>query len=274
MEASETTYEASIRASIRSRWLGRPLHYYPALPSTNDLLAEMAVQDASAGSMVVTDFQSRGKGRLGRSWLAPAGTSLLFSLLFRPDWPPERAAWLTMIAGLATVSAIESITGLSTSLKWPNDLVLPARNQWPKVGGLLLEGTFASNRMQAAVLGIGVNVNIEPEQLPSTKYPASSLLIESGSSIRRADLLGSILESLESRYQAADQGHSPHEEWQSRLISLGRRIQVTHSVDGRRIVGIAEGVDDWGRILVLDDGGRQHVMAAGDVTLQVDNSED
>ena len=90
---SEAPYEASIRASIKTRWLGWPLHFYAALPSTNDLLVEMAAQNAPAGSMVVTDFQSQGKGRLGRSWQAPAGTSLLFSLLFRPEWPPERSAW-------------------------------------------------------------------------------------------------------------------------------------------------------------------------------------
>jgi len=273
-ESSETTYAASIRASIKSRWLGRPLHYYPALPSTNDLLVEMAAQDAPAGSMIVTDFQSQGKGRLGRSWLAPAGTSLLFSVLFRPDWPPERAAWLTMIAGLAAVEAIESVTGLPTNLKWPNDLVMPAGNRWRKVGGLLLEGKFAADRMYAAVLGIGINVNIKSGQLPSTIYPATSLLIESGRVIRRADLLGPILESLESGYEATDRGHSPHADWQSRLINLGLRIQVTHTGDGRTIVGIAEGTDDWGRLFVRDDSGRQHVLAAGDVSLQVDNSKE
>jgi BirA family biotin operon repressor/biotin-[acetyl-CoA-carboxylase] ligase len=247
-ESNETTYAASIRASIKTRWLGRPLHYYPALPSTNDLLVKMAAQDAPAGSMVVTDFQSQGKGLLGRSWFAPAGTSLLFSLLFRPDWPPERAAWLTMIAGLASVEAIESVTGLPTNLN--------------------------ADRMHATVLGIGINVNIKPEQLPSTKYPASSLLIESGRIIRRADLLGLILESLENGYEAADQGQSPQADWQSRLINLGRRIQVTHTGDGRTIVGIAEGTDDWGRLFVRDDSGRQHVLAAGDVSLQVDNSRE
>lgn len=270
-ESSEAAYAASIRVETGTRWLGRPLHYYPTLPSTNDLLVELAAQDAPTGSMVVTDYQSRGKGRLGRRWLAPAGTSLLFSLLFRPEWPPEQAAWLTMIAGLAAVRAIESVTGQPASLKWPNDLVLPAGNRWCKVGGLLLEGQFSADRMHAAVLGIGINVNIEPEQLPSTHYPASSLLIESGRVVQRASLLGSILKSLESEYEAADRGQSPHLDWQSRLITLGRRIQVTTSSDGRTIVGIAEGTDDWGRILVRDDSGRQHAMAAGDVTLQVDN---
>lgn len=273
-EADETTYPVSIRAGMRTKWLGRPLHYHPSVSSTNDLLAEMAAQDAPAGTLIVTDYQKQGKGRLGRRWLAPAGTSLLFSLLFRPNWPPEQAAWLTMLAGLAAVEAIESVTGLTASLKWPNDLILPAAGAWRKVGGLLLEGQFVAGRLHTAIMGIGINVNIRPDQFPAAASPATSLLIDSGRAFRREELLCQLLVSLEPGYEAAAGGQSPQVDWEKHLITLGRRVRVSQAKDGEPVTGVAESTDDWGRLLVRDDKGRQHTFSAGDVTLQVDNSRD
>ena len=273
-EADETEYPASIRAEMRTQWLGRPLHYHASVSSTNDLLAELARQNAPAGTLVVTDYQKQGKGRLGRRWLAPAGTSLLFSLLFRPNWPPEQAAWLTMLAGLAAVEAIRSATGLTVSLKWPNDLVLPNAGEWRKVGGLLLEGQFISGRLTTAILGIGINVNIEANQLPETISPATSLLIESGRMFPREKLLNLLLTTLESAYEVVARGQSPKADWEKHLVTLGHRVRLSQSGGGETLTGVAESVDDWGRLIVRDDEGRRHAYSAGDVTLQVDNSRD
>jgi BirA family biotin operon repressor/biotin-[acetyl-CoA-carboxylase] ligase len=282
-DLNATEYVASIRAARKSRWLGRPLHYHSTVSSTNDVLADMARAGSSAGAMVVTDHQSEGKGRLGRRWLAPAGTSLLFSLLFRPSWPAERATWLTMLAGLAALEAVESCVGLRARLKWPNDLMLPAGGQWLKVGGMLLEGQLVGGRWNAAILGIGINVNIQPEDIPETRLPATSLLKESGRLISRARLLGALLTNLEKGYEAAEQGHSPHQAWERELLTIGQQVTLgqqspasnaSRAEDHRPVVGIAVGTDEWGRLIVRDSEGGQHAVTAGDVTVQVDNSGD
>ena len=102
---------------LHTQWLGRRIYYHPVVQSTNDLMKERAEMGEPAGSLLLADYQSKGKGRHGRQWQAPAGSSLLFSLLFRPDWSVEQATWLTMIAGLATIRAIDKQTGLSLGLK-------------------------------------------------------------------------------------------------------------------------------------------------------------
>lgn len=271
-DLTEASYPESVEAALKTQWLGRTLHYFPTVTSTNYLLADLARRGAPAGTVILSDYQRQGKGRLGRRWLAPAGTSLLFSLLLRPNWPAERAGWITMLAGLSAVRAIRSATGLAIGLKWPNDLILPARNEWRKVGGLLLEGQFADDRLSSAILGIGINVNVQADQLPVTDPPATSLLVESGQTMQRARLLALLLQFLESAYEAADGGLSPHAEWQRHLVTLGQRVQVTWDTADQKTTGVAEGTDEWGRLLVRDGQGRLHTFSAGDVTLQVDNS--
>lgn len=273
-DPNEAPYPELVETGLKTQWLGRPLHYFPTVTSTNDLLADLAKRGATAGTLILSDYQQQGKGRLGRRWLAPAGTSLLFSLLLRPDWPAEQAGWITMLGGLSAAEAIKSATGLAIGLKWPNDLVLAVQNEWRKVGGLLLEGQFAGDRLSSAILGIGINVNIKAEQLPVTDPVATSLLIESGQITGRAELLILLLQFLEQAYEAADGGLSPHAEWERRLVTLGHQVQVTWGAPDQRTTGIAEGTDEWGRLLVRDGQGHQHTFSAGDVTLQVDNSGD
>jgi len=273
-EIDKLDYPANIRAARTTRWLGRPLYFYHTVTSTNDIMANMARNGAGAGTILVADYQSQGKGRLGRKWQAPAGTSLLFSLLFRPSWPPERASWLTMIAGLAAVRAVKTICGLNPTLKWPNDLMLPVGDQWHKFGGILLEGLMADGRWQATIIGIGINVNIDPLQIGATRVPATSLLLASGQRVERAMLLNELLTTLEEIYAEAERGVSPRANWESCLVTLGRRVVVCHTSEHKTIAGTAIRTDEWGRLIVRDDNGLEHVVSAGDVTLQVDNSPD
>jgi BirA family biotin operon repressor/biotin-[acetyl-CoA-carboxylase] ligase len=273
-EIGKLDYPATIRAARTTRWLGRPLYFYLNVTSSNDIMANMARNGADAGTIVVADYQSQGKGRLGRRWQAPAGTSLLFSLLFRPSWPPERASWLTMIAGLATVRAVESICGLNPTLKWPNDLMLPVSGHWHKFGGILSESLTADGQWQATIIGIGINVNIDPLQIGATRVPATSLMLASGQRVERAVLLNELLTTLEQIYAEAERGVSPRASWESCLVTLGRRVVVSHTNDNKTIAGTAIRTDEWGRLFVRDDNGLEHVVSAGDVTLQVDNSPD
>ena len=261
--------ETAVQTALTTKWLGRAYRYFAAVASTNDLLKEDDVDDLPAGAVFLTDYQSQGRGRLNRRWLAPSGSSLLLSILFRPNWPPEQAQWLTMLISLAAAEAVEAATGLTVGVKWPNDLVVQQAGVWHKFSGLLLEGEMGEDgRLQRAVMGIGVNVNIPQTELPEAATPATSLLAATGRPISRLALLVDFLGRLEVGYETAVSGQSPHQAWKRRQVMLGQRVQVTQLDTEQRIVGIAEDVDGWGRLLVRDDAGHVHAIAAGDVTLR------
>ncbi len=228
----------------------------------------MAQKGEPAGTLLLADYQSQGKGRRGRRWQAPAGSSLLLSLLFRPDWPIEQANWLTMIAGLAVVRAIEGETNLTTALKWPNDIVIVRGGQTRKVGGILLESEMSLHRLSWVVLGIGLNVNISADHLPQASTPATSLFVELDQTIHRQALLLRLLHELDRLYSAAEGGISPQPAWNDLLVNSGKPVRVTGAGRQAPIVGMSEGTDSWGRLLVRDNEGNLVAISAGDVTLR------
>ncbi|MCB9420842.1 MAG: biotin--[acetyl-CoA-carboxylase] ligase [Ardenticatenaceae bacterium] len=255
---------------LPTRWLGQTYRFFEQIGSTNDALKEAASDPLlPAGTVFLTDYQSQGRGRLQRRWLAPPGSSLLLSLLFRPEWPPEQAQWLTMLASVAAAEAVETATSLTVGVKWPNDLVVSLAGVWHKFGGLLLEGEMGENgRFASIILGIGINVNIPVEQMPETAVPATSLLVAAGKRISRLDLLVEFLQRLEMGYEQAEQGRSPQPAWQRRMVTIGQHVQVRNGRAGQPIQGLAEGCDEWGRLLVRDEAGDLHTIAAGDITLR------
>ena len=174
---------------LRGRF-GQPYEHVGSTPSTQLLLAP----DAPEGALVVAEEQTAGRGRLGRNWFAPAGTSLLCSLQLRPDTPTERLPELTGVAARACADAIAALTGLEPALKFPNDVL---------VGGRKVAGILAEARDGRVVLGVGINVNLPVDELPEdVDRPATSLLVETGRELDRAELLAELLERLERRYDA------------------------------------------------------------------------
>ena len=174
---------------LRGRF-GREYTYVEHTSSTQHLLEP----DAPEGAVVVADEQTAGRGRLGRRWYAPARTSLLCSVQLRPDVPPARLPELTVVAARACAEAITAVTSLEPLLKFPNDLLLGTR----KVAGILAEA-----REGRVVLGVGVNVNVPEVGLPTqVDVPATSLLVETGRELDRAELLVELLDRLERRYDA------------------------------------------------------------------------
>ncbi len=265
--------EMAVAAALGTNWLGRPYYYAVSIDSTNDRLKARAGDPAYPnGTVLLADFQSAGRGRMERQWEAPPGTSLLFSALLRPDLPVERGAWLVMAAGLAVAEAIEVALPLSVGLKWPNDVVLEDGNApggWRKVCGMLLDTSLdPAGRLESAVIGIGLNVNIPPEALPPAITPATSLLAIAGAPVARRPLLIGLLERLERRFDAVLGGASPAPEWAARLVTLGQPVEVSAVGAAESLAGVAEGIDEWGQLLVRDAAGRLHTVAAGDVTLR------
>jgi BirA family biotin operon repressor/biotin-[acetyl-CoA-carboxylase] ligase len=253
----------SIRAGLRTSFVGHELVYLPEAGSTNEVARRLGQGGAGDGTLVVTDYQSSGRGRQGRRWQAPPGSSLLLSLLFRPPLGPAQVQRLTMACGLAVADAISAQTGLEVGLKWPNDVMIGGR----KAGGILTELELQGSAVAFAVVGIGLNVNLDPDALgEDLLVQATSLSQALGRPVPRLPLLLALLEAAEGRYLGLRQGHSPWREWADRLTTLGQRVTVSGA--GRPLEGVAEGVDATGALqLRLDDGQLERVLA-GDVSLR------
>ncbi len=233
--------------------------------STNDLAHEQARAGAGDGLLILAEEQTAGRGRLDRSWWAPAGTCLLMSLLLRsePKLALRLAGQLTMCLGLGAAEGIEEVTGVRAGLKWPNDVVIGGR----KLGGMLTELNTDGGQLNYAVLGLGLNVNHDfaaagaPAEITGL---ATSLMLEIGHEVDRVALLAAILRRTEQWYDGVLAGDSPHEAWAGRLDTLDRRVRVTLHDGG--LEGVAVGVTPEGGLLVRDEGGVVHTVWSGDVT--------
>ena len=263
----------AVAEALSTQWLGKQCQVLPEVDSTNDLLKEMIRQGDGttppAGFVLIAEFQRQGRGRLERRWDAPPCSSLLLSMLFRPNWPAEQMNWLTMLASLAAAEAIAAHTDLAVGIKWPNDLMVQQAGTWHKVSGILQEGDFdADGRFQWAIVGIGMNVNIPADRLPDGITPATSLLVATGQTVPRLPLLATFLQRVEALYDDAKNGRSPRPRWQDKLLTLGQQVQVTHTQTSHSFNGVAEATDAAGHLLVRDAAGHLHTITAADVTLR------
>jgi BirA family biotin operon repressor/biotin-[acetyl-CoA-carboxylase] ligase len=228
---------------------GRPYRYEASCESTQLLL-----DDAAEGAVAVCDEQTSGRGRLGRSWQAPRGTSILCSIVLRP--PAERRMpELSLVGGMAVADAVERALGLAAQIKWPNDVMVNRR----KVAGVLAEA-----RVGAVILGIGINVNQMRDQLPADgRIPSGSLRTTDGVERERAPILARLLERVEGRYDAwCDAGlDALYDFLGARDFLRGRRV----TVDGA--TGEAVGIDRRGRLEIETSSGRRAVES-GEVSYE------
>ncbi len=280
LNAEQPLSTEAILAGLNTRYVGRHVVYWPTTDSTNDQLKIMAEAGAVEGTLAIADHQLAGRGRIDRRWEAPAGSSLLMSLLFRPSFlDPSLAQQLTMISSLAAADAVQLITGLEIGLKWPNDLVLSGK----KLAGVLTElgfgptaGSQASSsrgdvpagwdQLAWSVVGIGINVNVDFSDQPELEPIAISLAMALGHPIPRLYLLQRFLEAVEARYDALRGGISPHREWAQRLVTLGQPVLVTAA--DQVYEGVAENVDRFGALLLRRPDGELMRVLAGDVSLR------
>jgi len=252
----------AIRQGLDTTRVGQALELYPEIDSTNRRAAEWARGGAPDGAVVLAERQTAGKGRLGRRWFAPSQSSLLMSIVLRPRLEPLQAQRMTMICSLGAAQAIEGVTGLHPAIKWPNDLLLTGK----KLGGVLTELGVSGGRLHYAIVGMGLNVNLDLCQLPDVMSPPTSLLSELGRAVDRQVLLLSILSRVDALYARFEAGWSPHADWRKRLDTIGRTVSVGEA-DGV-VTGVAEDVDADGALLIRTSDGGVRRMLAGDVTLR------
>jgi len=242
--------------------IGRPLLHLRVVGSTNDVAKWLALHGCCEGTSVLADFQTSGRGRLGRKWEVPAGCGLLLSVVYRPDLPAAELQRLTMLCGLAVVDAVREETGLEVGLKWPNDVV----HCGAKLGGILAESALAGDSIAYCVVGLGLNVNLERDRMvPKLARTATSLSQLVGRPVARMSLLWRLLRAMDHRYAALEAGWPPHSEWAARLTTLGSEVAVTSGE--RRCSGTAVGVEEDGALLVRLMDGRIERVRAEDVLL-------
>lgn len=260
-------YPEEIQAGLETRWLGREIHYFDTTDSTNRIAFDLAREGAAHGTAVVAEGQTAGRGRLGRSFFSPPYLNLYTSIVLRPRLDTARAPTLIPSAAIAVAEAIaQSVRDLDTiEIKWPNDVQLSGL----KTSGILMQMSAEATRVDFAILGIGVNLNIERSELPDEfRSRATSLRTHEGHPIDRA----AFVRSLYTRLEEVLDLHARHgfaglrPRYEARFAMLGKRVRVSQ-MDGPPLVGTARGIADDGALeLEADEGGTVQVVA-GDVTL-------
>lgn len=244
--------------------VGRKVQVYESTASTNDLVERLGRDGAEEGVVIFAEAQTRGRGRLGRVWSSPSRQGLWFSVLLRPAIRPEAVTRLIVMAAVALRRGVERFTGVLPGIKWPNDLLIGGR----KFAGILTEMSAELDRVRYVVVGIGVDVNQEEEQLGGMRGFATSLRLETGRAWDRAGLAVSILGELDRAYARLEAGRFGElaEEWEGACITLGQAVSVR--VGGRVCRGRAESLDPEGALLVRTEYGHLERVTGGDLTVE------
>ena len=224
-----------------------------------DTARQEARRGAKEGTVIIAGEQTGGRGRLKRTWLSPPGNVAL-SIVLYPDI--AGLPYLVMIASLAVVHSIETITGLKTQIKWPNDILIGGK----KVCGILIENELTGNRVAHAIIGIGINVDLKAADFADISTTATSLNEESDSVVSRTKIIRSILTEFERLYLALPAGETIYKAWRDRLATLGKRVRVKSG--DRTLEGTAEAVDESGALMLRHSDGTSTRVIAGDVNLR------
>lgn len=241
--------------------IGRQIMRYETVTSTNDLANRYARLGEPEGLVVTAEEQTEGRGRLGRAWIVPAGTSLQLSVLLRPALNPKQIQVLAQMAGLAITAALREAYGLAPALKWPNDVLLNGK----KCAGILIETGIEADQLAFAVLGIGLNLNYAMQAYPDLAPVATTLADALGHPVDRAELEHRLLTGLDAHYARVRRGEALFGEWRAQLETLGRWVHAVTPEgpeEGRAVDVLPEGT------LILErKDGSTYKLVAGDVSL-------
>ena len=253
-----------IGSRILNQSFVKKVYYYDEVDSTNNKIRQLA-EDMEGGDpfIVIAEHQSGGKGRRGKSWESPSGTGIWMSLLLKPDMMPGQAVMLTLVAGLAVSEAVREITGAESLIKWPNDIVVNGK----KVCGILTEMTAEPDHINYVVIGLGINVNTQA--FPDEISTATSLRLETGKNVTRAELTEQILYKFEKYYKIFLETKDMSvlkELYNNNLVNINREVKIIQRDD--KFIALSSGINDMGELLITCPDGTKKVINSGEVSVR------
>jgi BirA family transcriptional regulator, biotin operon repressor / biotin---[acetyl-CoA-carboxylase] ligase len=251
-----------IQDGLTTHRLGKKIHYFTELDSTNSHARRLAEQRAQEGEVVIAESQTHGRGRLGRRWVSPPYVNLYLSVILRPTLPPIDAPQITLMAAVALADALAAFIPVLPAIKWPNDILAGGK----KVAGVLTESACHGERIDFVILGIGVNINYPVESMPDAiQKRATSMISFTGTNVSRESVVRRLIQDLDRCYGELEelgfQTVAPR--WEARFELRGKKVRV--EMTDRIIIGTARGIDRDGALLVEDGRGEVQRVVAGDV---------
>lgn len=263
-ESSEVLSLHELQRYLHTDWLGSTLRYYDEIDSTNLEAKRLADAGMPEGTLVISDCQESGRGRLGRSWASPSGCGLWMSFVLKPSYPVEQASMVTLVVAMAVMDAIEEVTGLKAQIKWPNDIVI----QGKKVCGILTEMSIEEGHISFIVPGLGVNVN-NREFPPELCEKAVSLYMLTGKTVSRAALAGAVSRHFEKYYSnflIYSNLAGIKDAYNARLANYNRQVVI--SDPSGSFTCLSEGIDETGALLVRMEDGSRRAITSGEVSVR------
>jgi len=266
LKAPDILSESEIASRICTKWLGREVVYFDKTGSTNTEAKRLAEEGAAEGTLVVADMQTAGKGRRGRSWQQSPGTMVSMTFILKPDFAPEKAPMVTLLAAHSVAGAIKKMTGMSASIKWPNDILVHDK----KVVGILTEMSLSleQDSIYYVVVGIGINANVRsfPQELSAM---ATSLYLEGGRQVSRSGLIAEVMVHFEADYErflVDGNLEGILDDYNGQLASVGRQVRVLDPKG--EYTGLCHGVNRMGELLVERQDGSVSAVYAGEVSVR------
>jgi BirA family transcriptional regulator, biotin operon repressor / biotin---[acetyl-CoA-carboxylase] ligase len=269
LSVPDVLHADDLLSRLSTRIVGRHIQVFQETGSTNDIIEKLARDGVREGAVIFAESQTKGRGRLGRRWLSPPKKGLWFSVLLCPKLRPQAATQFTIAAATALSRAIHIQTGLTPEIKWPNDILIRGR----KTAGILTELNAELDSIKYLILGIGLDVNLDPSDFPKDlRATATSLKIETGHTVDRAGLAAEILIQLDDNYHRLRGGHfeAIANEWESQCITIGQNVWVDNG--NQKIQGQVESLDSDGALLLRTQYGRLERILGGDITFEKTSS--
>jgi BirA family biotin operon repressor/biotin-[acetyl-CoA-carboxylase] ligase len=251
-----------IREGLKTKVFGkRQIVYFNETDSTNTRAKDLAIKGAPEGTLIVSEKQTKGRGRKGRNWFSPSRGGIYTSLILRPRIPPNEAPKMTLLTAVAVAETLHSLTQLKANIKWPNDILINGK----KIAGILTEISTEMDAIDYIVVGLGMNVNTHnfPDDIHEK---ATSIFIETGKPFPRVKLIREYIQWHEKYYEIfIKTGFEPIlKRWKELSNILGRKI-IVEMID-RKYIGEVQDIDGDGTLILKDNSGKYHRISSGDVT--------
>ena len=258
ISSPDRLFPCEVSHALNTKLIGKKIYYFDTVSSTMDIAFQLGIKGLAEGTLVLAESQTKGRGRLGRSWFSPKYKGIYLSLILRPKILPNQASIFTLLSAVSICDALKEIVGVEAKIKWPNDILIHNK----KLGGILTELNAEMDEIYFIIIGMGLNVNNDKKTLIDG---ATSLKEQKKENINRITLLQEILRKIEANYLLFQKKGSQSiiEKWCSYNITLGKRVKIICQKE--HLEGQAMSIDIDGGLLLRNDSGLTQKIMTGDV---------